>query len=79
MNPYQQQRLRRSEALILLHCQLMRRPRPHSMWGLLCQQIHAALSHLVSPKTRRHGRRLDSASTSPLALKTSGVETSVHG
>lgn len=41
MNPYQQQRLRRSEALILLHCQLMRRPRPHSMWGHLCQQIRA--------------------------------------
>ncbi|PAU56548.1 hypothetical protein BZL41_19210 [Pseudomonas sp. PIC25] len=52
MNPYQQQRLRRSEALILLHCQLMRRPRPHSMWGLLCQQIRAAFLHLVSLAAR---------------------------
>ncbi|PAU62545.1 hypothetical protein BZL41_13245 [Pseudomonas sp. PIC25] len=68
MNHYQQQRLRRSEALILLHCQLMRRPRTHSMWGLLGQQIRAAFLHLVGLAARNthHGRRL-------------GVEIQTHG
>lgn len=48
MNEYQQKRLERSEPLILLHCQLMRRPRRQSMWRRLCQQIRTATFELIN-------------------------------
>ena len=39
MNHDQQKRLERSEQLIQLHCQLMRRPRPDSTCQRLAKQI----------------------------------------
>jgi len=47
MNHYQEKRLERSEQLILLHCQLMRRPRVDSTWHRLAQQIRTSFFRLT--------------------------------
>lgn len=46
MNQYQQQRLKHSEPLILMHCQLMRRPCSDSTWQRLARQTRHALHRL---------------------------------
>lgn len=52
MNNYQLKRIERSEQLILLHCQLMRRPRPDSTWHRLLQQTRAVFFHLINRGAR---------------------------
>jgi hypothetical protein len=47
MNHCQQKRLERSEPLILMHCHLMRRPRPDSTWRRLVQQTRTTIISLV--------------------------------
>jgi hypothetical protein len=52
VNNYQLKRIERSEQLILLHCQLMRRPRPDSTLRRLVQQTRAAFFHLFNRGAR---------------------------